>query len=83
LGLHSGSYSHSLADLNSIGLSTSDGFHFQNDLQSDTAMTPPGFLPLFAMISLTARDRQERILTGHPHKKTRQSPGANEGYDEL
>jgi hypothetical protein len=68
LGLHSGNYSHSLADLNSIGLSTSGGLHFQSDLQSDTAMTPSGFLPLFALISLTSRERRERILTGHPHK---------------
>ena len=42
-------------------------------------MTPSGFLPLFALISLTSSERLESILTGRPHKKTSQSPGANEG----
>jgi hypothetical protein len=40
-------------------------------LQSEPAMTPPGFLPLFALISLTSRESRERMLTGHSHKKPR------------
>src|SRR5262245_60201424 len=52
-------------------------------LSKQCAMTPPGLLPLFALISLTSRERRERMLAGRPHKKTRQSPGANERHDEL
>jgi hypothetical protein len=48
-----------------------------------TAITPTGLLTLFALISLTSKGRQEKMLTGSFTKRNDKKNGANKRYDEL
>jgi hypothetical protein len=49
--------------------------------QSDSAITLTDFLALFALISLTSKERRERMLTGSFTKNVKKT-GANRRYDE-
>jgi hypothetical protein len=51
--------------------------------QSDPAITPPGLLTLLAPISLTSKERREKMLMGSYTKRNDKKNGANKRYDEL